>query len=400
MTESPYVRKISGDLFRNLSVGISILDIEITERCNNSCIHCLINQPQNSKSLLQKELKTTEIKDIAYQASRLGCFTIRLTGGEPLLRDDFFEIYKYIRSLGISVIIFTNARLISEDHVRLFSRIPPGRPIEVSVYGVSKSSYEQVSKSKNSFMEFMRGVDYLKSYKVPFLVKQSVLFPNREEISDFEKFAREDLQIEQKPNYSYNFDLRVRRDNLHKNEAIKKLRFSPSDTVSFMKKFPGYKTERLDFIRRFMYTPGLKLFTCGAGNQPCVDSYGYLQMCLLLKHPSTLYKLDFNQECNHIDSGNLHSAITSFFPVIKELSATNPEYIKRCAKCFLKGLCQQCPAKSWIESGTLDTPVEYLCSLAHEEARELELLLPGEYSWDINQKESQKRIMKLVSVNH
>ena len=41
------------------------------------------------------------------------------------------------------------------------------------------------------------------------------------------------------------------------------------------------------------------------------------------------------------------------------------------ARCFLKGFCEQCPAKSWAESGTLDTPVEYLCEVAHTKARYL-----------------------------
>jgi hypothetical protein len=49
----------------------------------------------------------------------------------------------------------------------------------------------------------------------------------------------------------------------------------------------------------------------------------------------------------------------------------------------LKGLCEQCPGKSWSEHGTLDTPVEYLCQVAHSQALTLGLLTEGECAWEV-----------------
>ncbi|MEI8183897.1 MAG: hypothetical protein WCG29_14460, partial [Desulfomonile sp.] len=43
------------------------------------------------------------------------------------------------------------------------------------------------------------------------------------------------------------------------------------------------------------------------------------------------------------------SALEQSFPKLREIKASNPEYLARCAQCFLKGLCEQCPAKSWME---------------------------------------------------
>ncbi len=59
---------------------------------------------------------------------------------------------------------------------------------------------------------------------------------------------------------------------------------------------------------------------------------------------------------------------------IRGTKATNLDYLARSALCFLKGLCEQCPAKSWMEHGTFDTPVEYLCRVAHAQALDLGLL--------------------------
>ena len=61
-----------------------------------------------------------------------------------------------------------------------------------------------------------------------------------------------------------------------------------------------------------------------------------------------------------------------------------PYYLKRCAVCFLKGLCEQCPAKSWMENGSLDTPVEYLCRIAHAQARHLGILEENENAWNVH----------------
>jgi radical SAM protein with 4Fe4S-binding SPASM domain len=128
------------------------------------------------------------------------------------------------------------------------------------------------------------------------------------------------------------------------------------------------------FSAGFMGPPGDKLFACGAGESGCVDAYGMYQMCLLLRHPDTVYDLR---------QGTLRAALTEFFPRLREMRATDPAYLNRCARCFLKGLCEQCPAKSWAEHGTLDTPVEYLCQVAHAQARYLGLLAEGERAWEI-----------------
>jgi sulfatase maturation enzyme AslB (radical SAM superfamily) len=86
----------------------------------------------------------------------------------------------------------------------------------------------------------------------------------------------------------------------------------------------------------------------------------------------------------------LEEALTEFFPRMRQMRATHLDYLARCARCFLKGLCDQCPAKSWMEHGTLDTPVEYLCAVAHAKARHLGLLAEGENAWQV--RDWQERI--------
>ena len=182
--------------------------------------------------------------------------------------------------------------------------------------------------------------------------------------------------MEARPSYAMFFDLRCRRDLKAKNDAIKKLRVSAREGIDIITRRNGnYAMEMDQFCSKFTRPPGNKLFACGAGiRSGCVDAYGKLQLCMLLRHPDTVYDLK---------KGTIEDALKNFFPKVRAQTASNPSYLARCAKCFLKGLCNQCPAKSWMEHGTLDRPVEYHCELAHAQAKYLGILKNHEKAWEI-----------------
>ena len=112
------------------------LDIELTERCDNACIHCYINLPENDAKAAAAEMDTAFVKDILQQAAVLGALDVRFTGGEPLLREDFVELYLFARRLGLRVTLFTNARRITPELAQIMGRFIPGKPVEVTVYGM------------------------------------------------------------------------------------------------------------------------------------------------------------------------------------------------------------------------------------------------------------------------
>ncbi len=379
------------------------LDIELTERCNNRCVHCYINQPEDDQKIKAEEMETGFVQDILKQAADLGCLTVRFTGGEPLLRDDFAELYLFARRLGLQVVIMTNACLIDSKLVKLFDAIPPGRPVQVSVYGMRRSSYEAVSCMPGSFERFVNGIDLLKKQNIPFVVRQSLLPPNKKELDEFEKFASSLPHMHTVPDYTMNFDLRARRDDSGKNSRIRKLRVSPDETLNMLtRNRDNYIKEMREFASRFMRLPGERIFSCGAGQGICVDAYGRAQMCMLLRHPDTVYPLspDLHRK-NSPETGlePLEYAFKVFFPGLRNLRSNKPEYLKRCAVCFLKSLCEQCPAKSWREHGLLDAPVEYLCQVAHTQSNFLGLVHRGENAWEISPENWQNRI-KTFSANN
>ena len=379
MERNPYFTKVSlneAPLWKEKSPLLGSLDMELTERCNNDCIHCYVNLRSDDLAARERELSTEQVKEILREAASLGCLRVRLTGGEPLLREDFEEIYLSARKLGLRVLLFTNATLITPRLAELFSRIPPLEKIEISFYGMKRESYEAVTGTPGSFEAAWRGIHLLLERKVPFIVKSVLLPPNKDEVKELEAWASTLPWMDKPPSYSMFFSLRCPRDSDEKNNLIKKLRISPEEGLGILSRKQGkYLDETKEFCSKFMGVPGEKLFSCGSGiASGCVDAYGYFQPCMEVRHPDTVYTLK---------RGSLTDALVNFFPRIREMKAAYPEYLRRCARCFLKGLCEQCPAKSWMEHGTLDTPVEYLCEIAHAQAVELGLIEKGERAWEI-----------------
>lgn len=365
------------------------LDIELTERCNNNCIHCYINQPENDRRCMQREMPAARIQQILDEAAALGCMTVRFTGGEPLLRPEFKDLYLHTRRLGIKVILFTNATLITQDLATLFKKYPPGEPVSITLYGMTRESYEAVSRKKGSFEAAMNGIQLLFENTIPMALKTIRLPERDDEISDFRKFAEKYSTAGESGGISMSFNLRGRRDSTTKNEHIRKSRATPQAALAIMTRDKeSYVKDKKQFAEKFMRPVGADLFTCGCGKGGTVDAYGKFQPCLLMRAPDLVYDLA---------DGTMEDALKRYFPEVLQKNAQNQRYLERCATCFLKGLCEQCPAWSYMENGTLDTPVEYLCSIAHEQARYLGLITPGENAWQVE--DWQKRIAQFTSEN-
>ncbi|MBP7706960.1 MAG: radical SAM protein [Candidatus Aminicenantes bacterium] len=378
MTAKAFVRRVPSarsGLWAAKAPALTRLDIELTERCNNDCLHCSVNRPAGDAEARSREWPAARWRALLDEAAALGCLVVRFTGGEPLLRDDFAEIYLHARRRGLRIMLFTNAALVTDETAALLARVPPLEAVEVSVYGMTEATCEAVTRARGSFAAARRGLGRLLDAGVAVAVKGAVLPPTRGEVEAFEAWAAGLPGQSGPPPLVTLLDLRSRRDG-DKSAAIAALRPTADEFVRLARRRgDAVVGEWREFVARSGGPPGDRLFTChGPGGSAAVDPYGRLQLCLGLRHPAAVYDLS---------GGSLREAVTEFLPRLREARATDPAYLARCAKCFLKGLCQQCPAKSWAEHGTLDTPVEYFCGVAHAQAVAAGLLERGEKAWTV-----------------
>lgn len=376
---SEYVRHVSGPE-NPFEPRVRQLSIELTERCNNNCVHCCVNLPENDMEARNREMTAAQVKDILKQAAAIGYLEVLFTGGEPLLRPDFEDLYLCARRLGMRVLLYTNGRLITSGLAELFARIPPLLDIEISVYGMHSESYESVTRTPGSFAQFRQGVDLLLERRVPFVVKGALLPQNRHETGEFEAWAGTLPRMSGRPKYAMFFDLRHRRDDEAKNRLIASLRPSPKEGLALYLRGAGnYRRWTPELAARLLRPAGARLFTCGVceGHGACVDAYGSAQPCLALRAPELACKLA------GAGSGTSLESALGHFARLRDLKATNPDYLRRCAVCFLKGICEQCPARSWAAHGTLDTPVECQCDVTHAMACQMGWLEDGERGWEV-----------------
>jgi radical SAM protein with 4Fe4S-binding SPASM domain len=361
--------------------ALNAFSLEITARCNNDCRHCYINLPAGDRTARERELSAEEIMDIADQSVSLGALWCTLTGGEPLLRPDFSDIYLGLKRKGLLVRVFTNATLINEAHVQLFKQYPPCN-IEVTVYGVTKETYEAITRRPGSYQAFVRGLDLLLENDIKVRLKAMALRSNLHEIAEIARFCRERTR-----DY-YRFDpfLHLRFDgDPAGNEEIKSERLTPEEIVALERSDPErFQTleegcDKLIFSERLSYEECMAcaerddcdefeafthLFGCGAGGGSFNVGYdGTFRLCLSLCAPGTTYDLR---------QGPLRDAWENLVPRVRAMRTENETLLKTCKSCPYVNLCMQCPARAYLETGAMDEQVPYFCTVAHARAEMLQ----------------------------
>jgi len=353
-------------LWKELEVGRFPLafDLEITARCNNACRHCYINLPAGDTDAQSNELSPDEISRIADEAVSMGALSCLITGGEPLLRHDFADIYLSLKKKGLLVSLFTNATIIAPEHIEIFREYPP-RDLEVSVYGVTKETYESVTGTPGSFSAFMKGLSQLSESGIKPRLKAVALRSNVHELPQISEFCRERT----KDYFRFDPLLHMRFDrNEEKNAMIRAERLDPEEIVAIEKA----DTERFDSLMkscdRHIHTDpavqGCKhIFRCGAGRWAFTVGYdGQFRICPSLWHPQCMYDLR---------KGSLQEAWDIFTPHILDKRSDRREYLDTCGNCPVINLCLWCPAHAYLETGELDLPVESFCRVAHARAAAL-----------------------------
>ena len=127
---------------RGRALGLPIAgNFELTSRCNFRCPMCYIHDPQADPT--DRELTADQWLTLARQARDSGMIFALLTGGEPLVRKDFFQIYRGMKELGLLICINSNGSLIRGEVLRQFLEDPPFR-FNISLYGGSNETYHSM----------------------------------------------------------------------------------------------------------------------------------------------------------------------------------------------------------------------------------------------------------------
>lgn len=316
--------------------------IAITHRCNLECAHCYLAGSPRGGEKRARELDTARVCSLIDEIADAGCLLLLLTGGEPMLREDFADIYRHAKTRGLLLSVFTNGTLVDRKIARLFSEFPP-RSVEVSLYGATADTYEKVSGVRGSFAKCMKGVRLLLDRRIRVKLKSVIMTHNLHELPALEEFAR-------RVGAPFRFDAAIF-PRLDGERGPLALRIPPEeavaremDGVDRLEKWAAYYARRRDIPETD------RLYTCGAGvTHFHVDPYGLLQPCSMTT--------DFG---HGLSGGDFLAAWRDVLPRFREKTA-GPSYA--CNRCETRVLCGLCPAFFRLESGSEMVRSDYLCRM-------------------------------------
>ena len=329
--------------------------IELTYRCNLHCTHCYCPPSERSE-----EFTTEEWISIIDGMADMGCLFLLLTGGDPLLRKDFAEIYRHAKQRGMLVTVFTNGTLIDEKILALFDEWPPAM-VEISLYGLTREVYEQVVAVKGSYERCLDGISKVLAAGHPLALKCPATTENAHEIPALQAFAK-DLGVE------FRYDpaiLATMRGEKHPHE----LRLTPEKIVALERMDAEKDRAWGEYLGEQQANPpeSQKLFTCGAGkNSLHVDPTGNVQVCLMVKN----FRHNLREQ-------PLEEIYEREFP---KILAIEREPDSKCGSCASRSTCHNCPGVALWETQDHRSHVDFQCSLTavreHTYAGALEDLAP------------------------
>jgi radical SAM protein with 4Fe4S-binding SPASM domain len=170
---------------RALSLGIPFsLHLDVTYRCNERCVHCYLDHDDHG------EMTTQEIKRVLDQAASAGTLILTLSGGEPFLRKDFFDILAYARSLMFSVKIKTNGLLIGAEQARHLRELHISE-VQISIYSHRAEVHDGITKVRGSLKRSLNAIRFLRSQGLTTVIACPLMRANINDYAEVQVLAAE-----------------------------------------------------------------------------------------------------------------------------------------------------------------------------------------------------------------
>ena len=299
-TKAAEQKKALSDAIGMIGVGSGCLKapmkvlIEFTHNCNLRCVHCFANaeccvtEDGYLKGELTKE-QWFKVIDTIYDA---GVFDVFVSGGEPLIRKDIFEIMKYIHSKGMGFCLLTNATYITEDNVELLKEYGCFK-VEADLDGYNAETYDMFRGVKGAFDASVKGMKVCLEHNLPIRCNVTVTNLNIGWLKEIADTAVEIgigevccVPLEQGGRGDTNWEkLRIKDEE----EAERLYR----EVNSYVKKKYGNKLHFIVPLENLEEEPGEKevgfaahwdpngmMPPCGAGKYHCsVNPYGKMILC-------------------------------------------------------------------------------------------------------------------------
>ncbi len=306
---------------------------ELTPLCNFNCVMCYVHLTEERMKKFGGILPGKQWLEIAEQAKGMGTLNVCLTGGEPFVHPDFWEIYSQLNQMGFLISILSNGALINDSVIEKFKVYGMPYSVKLTLYGASDETYMAVCKSPSGFTKVDRAIDLLKQSGVPCKLTATIVRENAHDLQDMYKYARKKgLPL------------------VHTISVVKSSRGAENTASSSRFGFYEFPDEiTSEDLEKCKFPPIQSPFSLclSYGNSFWMAWNGKMQACAFMNTPSADYSGDLNQTWQDLQK--------------KISSIKNP---KECIDCEWQEFCQRCPGILCAESGDPEKVSADLCLTA------------------------------------
>lgn len=336
------------------------VSIEVTRRCPLECLHCYNNLPMGDQAARAQEMTLAQHIVLLDQLVAAGTLWLLYSGGEIFARKDFLQIYTEAKKRGFLITLFTNGTIVNERIADYLAEWPPFA-IEITLYGATRKTYEALTRIAGSYDRCMKGIHLLLDRKLPLKLKTVPTTINKHEVYAMKRMA-DGLGVE------FKFDPLVN-PRIDCSQSPLAVRLTPEEAVSLEFFDDKRKEEYRRMAERGICEPDRQTssngqrYTCGGGLFGCaIDPAGEMSICVIS-----------HQQSYNVRSGTFSEGWEGPLREIRMQPRTRPSI---CDRCKITSLCNMCAANGELENGHPDSPVAFLCEVAHLRAYALGFEVP------------------------
>jgi radical SAM protein with 4Fe4S-binding SPASM domain len=308
-----------------LALGIPLgVQVDLTYRCNERCVHCYLDHDDHG------EMTTVEIKGLLDEMAEAGVFILTFSGGEILVRKDFFEILEYARALMFCVKLKTNAVLIREREAARIRDLGV-ESIQVSIYSHRPEVHDAITLVPGSLKRSLNAIRFLKSQGLKVIIANVLMTQNMGDYSEVRALADE-LEVESTldPTVTPMMDGNRSTLNLSVDNAALKRVFRDASLVGDVDEFCTVSTGQEQ--------DNLQALPCSAGHTSCyVSPYGDVFPCVQFPLPSGNVR-----ERRFLD-------IWRNSDQLNEVRSIRVKDLPTCSRCTHVSKCTRCPGLAYME---------------------------------------------------
>lgn len=308
-----------------LALGIPIsVHLDITYRCNERCVHCYLDHDDHG------EMTTDEIRDLLRQLADAGVFFLTLSGGEVLMRRDFFEIVECARRLLFNVKVKTNGVMIGAPQAKRMRELGIEQ-IQISVYSHRAEVHDAITKLPGSFRRTVKAIRFLKSQGLKVVIANVLMAGNFADYAGVMELAGElGVPYTIDPTITPKIDGDTSILNLRVGGSQLKQVFHERALVGNVEEFCAAPAPPSDDV--------MDDYPCSAGHTACyVSPYGDVFPCVQFPLP-----------CGNVR----HQKFLDIWRDSKQLGevrSIRARDLSVCSTCAHVGTCTRCPGLAYME---------------------------------------------------